>query len=338
MKRILAIAVLVLAGMFLINQAFAAETLNGAGSSFAYPIYSAWAYNYQKVTGLQLNYQSIGSGGGIKQITDRTVDFGASDLPLSPADLQKSNLIQFPAVIGGVVPIVNIPGVKPNQMRLDSQTMCGIYLGEIKYWDNPQITALNPTMSLPHNEITVVHRSDGSGTTAIFTSYLVQTCPAWKEKVGTGVAVNWPVGIGGKGSEGVANYVQSTAYSVGYDEFAYAQQNNLTYTQLKNPAGQFVSPTFVTFENAAKTAIFDPKNDFDLMMTNAEGKDAWPIAGGTFVLLAKDKKDANVKTAKFYDWSFKQGDAKAKELIYIPLPKNLKDKIRAYWKANGINY
>ncbi len=338
MKRILAIAVLVLAGMFSINQAFAAETLNGAGSSFAYPIYSAWAYEYQKVNGLQLNYQSIGSGGGIKQITDRTVDFGASDLPLSPADLQKSNLIQFPAVIGGVVPIVNIPGVKPNQMRLDSQTMCGIYLGEIKYWNDPQITALNPTMSLPHNEITVVHRSDGSGTTAIFTSYLVQTCPAWKEKVGTGVAVNWPVGIGGKGSEGVANYVQSTAYSVGYDEFAYAQQNNLTYTQLKNPAGQFVSPTFVTFENAAKTAIFDPKNDFDLMMTNAKGKDAWPIAGGTFVLLAKDRKDANVKTAKFYDWSFNQGDAKAKELIYIPLPKNLKDKIRAYWKANGINY
>ena len=338
MKRVLKIAVFVLAGMLSINQAFAVETLNGAGSSFAYPIYSAWAYAYQKVAGTQLNYQSIGSGGGIKQITERTVDFGASDLPLSPADLKKSNLIQFPAVIGGVVPIVNIPGVKPDQMRLDSQTMCGIYLGDIKFWDDAQIKALNPEMSLPHNEITVVHRSDGSGTTAIFTNYLVQTCPAWKDKVGTGTSVNWPVGIGGKGSEGVANYVQSTGYSIGYDEFAYAQQNNLTYTQLKNPASKFVSAKSETFEAAAKTANFNPKDDFNLMMTNAKGKDAWPIAGGTFVLLAKDKKAANIKTAKFFNWSFTHGDAKAKELIYIPLPKSLKDKIRAYWKANGIHY
>ncbi len=338
MKRFTGVAVFVLVGMLSVGHAFAVETLNGAGSSFAYPIYSAWAYAYQKVAGTQLNYQSIGSGGGIKQITERTVDFGASDLPLSPADLRKSNLIQFPAVIGGVVPIVNIPGVKPDQMRLDSQTMCGIYLGDIKFWDDAQIKALNPKMDLPHNEITVVHRSDGSGTTAIFTNYLVQTCPAWKDKVGTGTSVNWPVGIGGKGSEGVANYVQSTGYSIGYDEFAYAQQNNLTYTQLKNPAGQFVSPTFETFENAAKTAKFEPKNDFDLMMTNAKGKGAWPIAGGTFVILAKDKKAANVKTVKFYNWSFEHGDAKAKELIYIPLPKNLKDKIRAYWKSHGIRY
>jgi phosphate transport system substrate-binding protein len=335
MKVLLKIAIAV-ALIFSFSHVEAAETLTGAGSSFAFPIYSAWAYDYQKVTGVQLNYQSIGSGGGIRQITDKTVNFGASDLPLSPAALKKAGLIQFPAVIGGVVPIVNIPGVKPNQMRLDSQSMCRMYLGEIKYWDDPQIKALNPAMNPPHKEITVVHRSDGSGTTAIFTNYLVQTCPEWKKKVGTGVAVNWPVGIGGKGSEGVANYVRRSGYSIGYDEFAYAEQNKLTYTQLKNPAGHFVSPNFTTFENAAKTADFEARNDFDLMMTNAKGPNAWPIAGGTFVLLAKDRKDASMKTVKFFEWAFRNGDSRAKGLIYIPLPAALKDRIRAYWKANGV--
>ncbi len=335
MKKIIGL-VLSVALILSFGIAGAAETINGAGSSFAYPIYSAWAYDYQKVTGVRLNYQSIGSGGGIRQITERTVDFGASDLPLSPAELKKDGLIQFPAVIGGVVPIVNVPGVKPDQMRLDSQTMCRIYLGELKYWDDPQLRALNPAMNLPHKEITVVHRSDGSGTTAIFTNYLDQTCPEWKKKVGTGVSVKWPVGIGGKGSEGVTNYVRRAGYSVGYVEFAYAQQNRLSYTQLKNPAGHFVSPNFLTFENAANTADFEAKNDFDLMMTNAKGANAWPIAGGTFVLLARDKKDASMKTVKFYDWAFKNGDNKAKELIYVPLPASLKNKIRAYWKANGI--
>ncbi len=317
-------------------HAEAAENLNGAGSSFAYPIYSAWSFDYQKVTGTRLNYQSIGSGGGIRQITERTVDFGASDLPLSPAELKKAGLIQFPAVIGGVVPIVNIPGVKPDQMRLDSQSMCMIFLGGIKYWDDARIRALNPSMNLPHREITVVHRSDGSGTTAIFTNYLDQTCAEWKKKVGTGVSVNWPVGIGGKGSEGVTNYVRRAGYSIGYVEFAYAQQNRLAYTQLKNPAGHFVSPDFAAFEDAAKTADFEAKNDFDLMMTNAKGPNAWPIAGGTFILLAKDKKDANAKTVKFFDWAFRNGDNRAKGLIYVPLPTSLKNKIRAYWKANGL--
>ncbi len=335
MKTFLKIA-LALALVFSFSQVEAAEVLNGAGSSFAYPMYSAWAYNYQKVTGVQLNYQSIGSGGGIRQITDRTVDFGASDLPLSPAELQKAGLIQFPAVIGGVVPIVNIPGVKPDRMRLDSRAVCGIYLGEIRYWDDPRIKTLNPALDLPHHEITVVHRSDGSGTTAIFTNYLNETCPEWKEKVGTGVSVKWPVGIGGKGSEGVANYVMRAGYSIGYDEFAYARENHLTYTQLKNPAGRFVSPTFASFEAAAKTADFEGNNDFHLMMTNAKGEKAWPIAGGTFVILAKDKKGADIKTAKFFDWAFRHGDSKARELTYIPLPENLKNKIRAYWKEHGI--
>jgi phosphate transport system substrate-binding protein len=314
----------------------AADTLNGAGASFPYPVYSAWAFDYSKATGVQLNYQSIGSGGGIRQITERTVEFGASDAPQTQEFLRKNNLMQFPAVMGGVVLVVNIPGVKAGQMHLDSDAVCKIYLGEVKFWDDAKLKSLNPKMNLPHKEVNVVHRSDGSGTTAIFTTYLSEACPAWKEKVGSGTSVKFPVGIGGKGNEGVSNYVQRSGDSIGYVEFAYAEQNKLAYTLLKNPAGHFVEPSFKTFEDAAATGDFDPKKDFYLWLVNAKGKDAWPIAGATFVLLAKDKKDASMKTVKFYDWAFNNGDAKAKELVYIPLPKALKDKIRAYWKANGI--
>jgi phosphate transport system substrate-binding protein len=315
---------------------WASETLNGAGASFPYPVYSAWAFDYSKATGIQLNYQSIGSGGGIRQITERTVEFGASDKPLTPEELKKDNLIQFPAVIGGVVPVVNIPGVKDGQLRLDSEAVCKIFLGEIKSWDDAKIITLNPGMKLPKKEITVVHRSDGSGTTAIFTDYLSGACPAWKEKVGSGTSVKFPVGIGGKGNEGVANYVTRTANSIGYVEFAYAKQSKLASIKLKNPAGSFVDPGFKTFGDAAETADFDAKKDFYLWLNNSKGKNAWPIAGATFILLAKEKKDANMKTVKFFDWAFKNGDAKAKELVYIPLPKSLKDKVKAYWKANGI--
>jgi phosphate transport system substrate-binding protein len=315
---------------------WAADTLNGAGASFPYPVYSAWAFDYSKATGVQLNYQSIGSGGGIRQITERTVEFGASDKPLTPEELKKDNLIQFPAVIGGVVPVVSIPGVKDGQLRLDSDAVCKIFLGEIKSWDDAKIAALNPDMKLPKKEITVVHRSDGSGTTAIFTDYLSGACPAWKEKVGSGTSVKFPVGIGGKGNEGVANYVTRTANSIGYVEFAYAKQNKLASTKLKNPAGGFVDPSFKTFGDAAETADFDAKKDFYLWLNNSKGKNAWPIAGATFILLAKEKKDANMKTVKFFDWAYKNGDTKAKELVYIPLPKSLKDKVKAYWKANGI--
>jgi phosphate transport system substrate-binding protein len=315
---------------------WAAETLNGAGASFPYPVYSAWSFDYNKATGVQLNYQSIGSGGGIRQISERTVEFGASDAPQTPEFLQKNNLMQFPAVMGGVVAVVNIAGVKAGQMNLDSDAVCKIYLGEIKFWDDAKIKSMNSKIKLPHKEITVVHRSDGSGTTAIFTTYLSEACPAWKEKVGAGTSVKFPVGIGGKGNEGVSNYVQRTNDSIGYVEFAYAEQNKLSYTLLKNPAGNFVEPSFKTFEDAAATGDFEPKKDFYLWLVNAKGKNAWPIAGATFILLAKDKKDANMKTVKFFDWAFMHGDAKAKELVYIPLPKSLKDKIRAYWKANGI--
>ncbi|MEJ2658576.1 MAG: phosphate ABC transporter substrate-binding protein PstS [Desulfobacterales bacterium] len=314
----------------------AADTLNGAGASFPYPVYSAWAYDYYNATGVQVNYQSIGSGGGIRQITNRTVDFGASDAPQTPEFLKKNNLLQFPAVMGGVVLVVNIPGVKAGQMHLDADAVCKIFLGKITFWDDAELKSINPELKLPHKKITVVHRSDGSGTTAIFTTYLSEACPAWKEKVGAGTSVKWPVGIGGKGNEGVSNYVKRSGHSIGYVEFAYAKQNKLAYTLLKNPAGHFVAPNFKTFENAAATGDFDPKKDFYLWLVNAKGKNAWPIAGATFILLAKDKKEADMKTVKFYNWAFKNGDAKAKELVYIPLPESLKEKIRAYWKANGI--
>jgi len=335
MKKVFGV-MLMLAMTLSFSLAGAEDTINGAGASFPYPVYSAWAYDYNKVTGVKLNYQSIGSGGGIKQISARTVDFGASDAPLTPEQLSKDKLLQFPAVIGGVVPVVNISGVEAGKLKLDSDAVCKIYLGEIKYWDDKKIKSLNPHVKLSHDEITVVHRSDGSGTTAIFTEYLSGVCPEWKSKVGSGTSVQWPVGIGGKGNEGVANYVKQSSNSVGYVEFAYAEQNKLAYALLKNPAGNFVKPSFEAFEDAAATGDFDPKKDFHLWLVNAPGKNSWPIAGATFILLAKEKADSNKNVLKFYDWAFKNGDAKAKELVYVPLPKSLKDKIMAYWKAHQL--
>jgi phosphate transport system substrate-binding protein len=314
----------------------AAETLNGAGATFPYPLYSAWAYDYNKITGVQLNYQSIGSGGGVRQVTERTVHFGASDDPLKPEQLQKDKLFQFPAVIGGVVPVVNLEGITPGQLKLDSDTLCRIFIGNIKSWNDGSITKINPGLKLPQGEITVVYRSDGSGTTAIFTHYLAETCSDWKSKVGEGKAVKFPVGIGGKGNEGVANYVKRAKNAIGYVEFAYAKQNKLNFTQLKNKANNFVAPGFESFEDAAETGDFDAKNDFYLWLTNAPGKGSWPIAGATFILLAKEKTDSNKNVVKFFDWAFKNGDNKARELVYVPLPKSLKEKIKTYWKANGL--
>jgi phosphate transport system substrate-binding protein len=334
MMKLKALAIIFV--LILSSAVYAEDMLNGAGATFPYPVYSAWANEYNKITGMKLNYQSIGSGGGIKQITERTVDFGASDKPLTPEELSKANLIQFPAVIGGVVPVINVSGIKAGELKLNTELVCKIYMGEIKNWSDPKIKGLNPKLTLPNDQITVVHRSDGSGTTAIFTDYLSSVCPAWKENVGTGTSVSWPTGIGGKGNEGVANYVQQTANSIGYVEFAYAKQNNLTYTLLKNHAGTFVSPNFESFEDAAATANFDPKKDFYLWLNDAPGKKSWPIAGATFILLAKEKKISNIKVTKFFDWAFKNGDTKAKELIYVPLPKSLKQKITNYWKEHGV--
>lgn len=311
---------------------YSAEMLNGAGATFPYPLYSSWAAQYQKATGIKINYQSIGSGGGIRQITERTVDFGASDMALKPEELEKSKLIQFPAVIGGVVAIINVPGISSESLVLDGTTMCEIFLGEIKQWNDPKIKALNPKINLPANPITVVHRSDGSGTTAIFTHYLSGACKKWADQVGYGTAVSWKTGLGGKGNEGVANYVKRTPYSIGYVEFAYARQNKLAVAKLKNPAGQVVAPDFDSFAEAAATAQLDSKNHFYSWMTNSPGKKAWPITGATYILLAREKNDVNKSVIQFFDWAFKNGDGTAKKLDYVPLPNSVKDKIRAYWK------
>ncbi|MDY7031451.1 MAG: phosphate ABC transporter substrate-binding protein PstS [Thermodesulfobacteriota bacterium] len=315
---------------------YANTTLNGAGASFPYPVYSAWAFKYHKVTGTKLNYQSIGSGGGVRQIVNRTVDFGASDAPLQSHELRKNKLLQFPAVIGGVVLVVNIPGIQSGELKLDGDSVCDIFMGEIQYWNDGKIKKLNPELKLPDKKITVVHRSDGSGTTAIFTDYLSGVCARWKEKVGTGKAVKWPVGIGGKGNEGVANYVKRVKYSIGYVEFAYAEQNKLSHTLLQNLAGTFVEPSFESFKAAADSGDFDPSEDFHLWLNNAPGPHAWPIAGATFILLAEEKAGSNKDVVQFFDWAFKKGDETAQKLIYIPLPQSLKEKIRDYWKTHGI--
>ncbi|NOX21313.1 MAG: phosphate ABC transporter substrate-binding protein PstS [Nitrospirae bacterium] len=322
--------------LLMVLGVFAAETINGAGATFPYPVYAAWAWQYKKETGIRLNYQSIGSGGGVRQIINRTVDFGASDAPVKPEDLEKHKLYQFPAVIGGVVPVVNIKGVKPGQLRLDGITMCDIFLGKITSWSDKRIKDLNPGLKLPDKKITVVRRSDGSGTTAIFTTYLSEVCPEWKNKVGAGKAVRWPTGIGGKGNEGVANYVKRKKYSIGYVEFAYAKQNRLTYIKLKNRAGRFVEPNFSSFQAAAASGDFDPEKHFYLWLTNAPGDNAWPISGATFILLASEQKESNIKTVRFFDWAFSNGDEIAKKLVYVPLPESLKEKIRGYWKQRGI--
>ncbi len=331
-----ALTSIITVGVFIGSSTFAGETINGAGATFPYPVYAAWAYMYYKETGVKLNYQSIGSGGGVRQIKNRTVDFGASDAPLPPEKLDEYKLYQFPAIIGGVVPVVNIPGVKAGQLKLDPYTICHIYLGDIKYWDNPKIKQINPNLKLPHKKIVVVHRSDGSGTTAIFTKYLSEVCPDWKEKVGFGKAVKWPVGIGGKGNEGVANYVKRMRFSIGYVEFAYAKQNRLKYTLLKNSAGNFVAPSIETFKAAGATANFDPKKHFYLWMVNSPGEKAWPIAGASFILEARERQKINKKVNRFFKWAFEKGDEIAIRLDYVPLPKELKQKIYNYWKEHGI--
>jgi len=312
---------------------FAAETINGAGATFPYPLYAKWAYMYYKETGVRLNYQSIGSGGGVRQIVNRTVDFGASDAPLKPEETRKHRLAQFPTVVGGVVISYNLP-VKG--LKLSTKAVCGIFMGKVKYWDDPAIKKHNPKAKLPHRKITVIRRSDGSGTTWIFTNYLAKACPEWKDKVGYGKAVNWPTGIGAKGNEGVANYLRRVRGGIGYVEFAYAIENRLRVATLQNRDGNFVRPSIETFQSAAANAKWSPKRDFYEVLTWQKGKNAYPIAGATFILLAKDyPKDRNMKVVKFFDWAFKKGDKVAKDLHYVPLPEKVKDRIRNYWRANG---
>ena len=314
----------------------AGDMINGAGATFPYPVYSAWAFNYYGATGVKLNYQSIGSGGGVRQIKNRTVDFGASDAPVKSADLKAANLLQFPAIIGGIVPVVNVKGLKPGQLKLTGDTLSKIFFGEIRKWNDPRLMTVNNGLKLPDADITVVHRSDGSGSTAILTTYLSEVSKDWSETVGKGKSVNWPVGIGGKGNEGVANYVKRVKNSIGYVEFAYAKQNKLTYVKLENKNGYFVDPSFEAFKDAAAGAKWNPDEGYYLWLVNAPGDGSWPIAGASFILLGKEKPAANKRVVKFYDWSFKNGDAVAEKLIYVPLPESLKDSIRSYWKRNGI--
>lgn len=336
MKTLLMSAFIFASSLFLNPLSATNNTIQGAGATFPYPVYSAWAFQYNKETGIKLNYQSIGSGGGIKQIKDRTVDFGATDEPQIAEDLTKDKLLQFPAVIGGVVLVVNIENVKTGELKLTPETLANIYLGKIKYWDDASIKKNNPNLNLPHAEISVVYRADGSGTTAIFTHYLSKISQEWKNSVGEGKQVKYPIGIGAKGNEGVAGFIKSSENSIGYVEFTYAKQNNLNYTQLQNAAGNFVSPSFDTIAEAASSADFDPAKAFYVWLIDASGKNAWPIAGATFILLAKEKTEANKQVVKFFDWAFKNGDAKAKELVYVPLPDALKEKVRNYWKNNDL--
>lgn len=333
MKRLLLVLTL---SLWTFTAANAASTINGAGASFPYPVYSAWAFQYQKDTGIKINYQSIGSGGGVRQISNRTVDFGASDAPVKPEALMEKKLLQFPAIIGGVVPIVNIQGVNSGQLKLSGEILARIYLGKITKWSDPEVAELNPGLKLPNEEITVIQRSDGSGTTAIFTTYLVEVSKEWQETSGAGKSVTWPVGIGGKGNEGVTNYVKRVKNSIGYVEFAYAKQNKLADVVLQNRDGEYVNASFDSFKAAASSAKWEQDKDYYLWLINAPGKTSWPIAGASFILLAKDKPASSQNAIKFYDWAFNNGDEMATKLVYVPLPQNLKDDIRSYWKANGL--
>ena len=311
-----------------------ATDITGAGATFPYPIYAKWAEAYKAKTGVGMNYQSIGSGGGIKQINAKTVDFGASDMPLKPEDLEKGGLMQFPAVMGGVVPVINVNGVDAGQLKLDGTVLADIYLGKITKWNDPAIVALNPGVKLADDTITVVHRSDGSGTTFIFTNYLSKVSDSWKTEVGEGTAVSWKVGTGGKGNEGVASYVQRIKNSIGYVEYAYALQNKMTYTQLKNREGQFVKPDDTSFKAAAAGADWEHAAGFYELLTNEPGKASWPITGATFILMHKSQdKPASAKDVlSFFDWAYENGGAMASSLDYVPMPEKVQKLVRASWQ------
>ncbi|HEX4917280.1 MAG TPA: phosphate ABC transporter substrate-binding protein PstS [Limnobacter sp.] len=316
-----------------VSAANAAE-ITGAGASFPAPVYAKWADAYNKETGHKVNYQSIGSGGGIKQITAKTVDFGASDAPLKPADLAEKGLMQFPTVIGGVVPVVNLQGIAPGQMKLNGEVLANIYLGKITKWNDKAIADLNPGVNLPNQDIGVIRRADGSGTTFIFTNYLSKVSADWKDTVGEGTAVKWPVGLGGKGNEGVSAFVQRLPGSIGYVEYAYAKQNKLTHTQMQNADGVYVQPDDETFKAAAAGADWT-KNDFYEILTNQAGKQAWPITGATFILFHKQQADAAKATEvlKFFQWAYAKGDKMASELDYVPLPDATVKLIENAWKG-----
>lgn len=325
---------LLLASMCLTGMAHATD-VTGAGSSFVFPVISKWATEYSAKSGNKVNYQSIGSGGGIAQIKAATVDFGASDAPLKAEDLQAAGLGQFPSVIGGIVPVINVEGVETGKLELSGKVLADIFQGKITKWNDPAIVALNKGLKLPETNITVVHRSDGSGTSFNFTNYLAKVSPDWKSAVGEGSAVQWPVGVGGKGNEGVAAYVKQIKGSIGYVEFAYAKTNNISYAKLENAAGKSIEPSAKAFAAAAATADWASAKDFNLIMTNAPGADAWPITATTWIIMYKQPKKAEESKAAFdfFKWSLENGQAQAESLDYVPLPKELVSKIENYWKT-----
>jgi|SRR5579885_52302 len=328
----LRMAVSAVAGTALLAQAHAAE-LSGAGGTAIYPVLAKWAAAYSQQTGTNVNYQAIGSGGGIKQIEAKTVQFANSDKPLAPDELSKNNLVQFPAVIISITPVVNLPGIKPGELTFDGPTLADVYLGKIAYWDDARLKALNPGVALPHTGITTVHRSDGSGTTFNFTNYLSKVSPEWEKQVGDDVSVSWPSGVGGKGNAGVANYVQQVSGAIGYVEYAYVIENHLVYTKMKNKDGKTLAPEMAAFQAAAANADFSKVKDFYLILTDQPGEKSWPITAATYMLLRKDAPAAdNQQVLKFLDWALKHGQEQAKALQYVPLPDNVVAQIEASWQ------
>lgn len=324
-----------IATLLMATIAIAAD-VTGAGATFPYPIYAKWAEAYKKETGVRINYQSIGSGGGIKQIKAKTVDFGASDKPLTVQELEKEGLIQFPTVVGGVVPVINLDGVKDSEVRLTGAVLADIFLGKIKQWNDPAIVNLNPRITLPASNITVVHRADGSGTTFLFTDYLSKVSPEWKQKVGADASVAWPIGTGGKGNEGVANFVKQIKNSIGYVEVAYVKQSKMNYVQLQNLDGVYVKPTENSLQASAVNTQWDQAPGFYEILTNKSGQDSWPITGATFVLMHKSQINPvqAMEVLKFFAWAYAKGDEMALELDYIPLPDSAVKLIEASWGAN----
>ncbi|MFO1185943.1 MAG: phosphate ABC transporter substrate-binding protein PstS [Bauldia sp.] len=329
------IGTLVATGLMAVAASAQAADISGAGATFPYPVYSKWADAYQKETGNRLNYQSIGSGGGIQQVNARTVTFGATDMPLSAADLEKNRLAQFPTVIGGDVPIVNLEGIASGQLVLDGPTLAAIYLGKVKNWNDAAIAKLNPNVKLPNQAIAVVERSDGSGTTFIWTDYLSKVSPDWKKNVGAATAVEWPVGIGAKGNEGVAATVAQTKGSIGYTEYAYALQNKLTTVNMINAEGKAVAPSAAAFAAAAAKADWAAAPGFNLILTNQPGGETWPISGATFILIPKQPTDpaAAAEALKFFDWAYRNGNQMAADLAYVPLPASVIALIRQSWSS-----
>jgi len=328
------IALLAIAATAAICFGARAAEINGAGATFPYPIYAKWAEAYAAKTGLKVNYQSIGSGGGIKQITEKTVDFGASDMPLKPADLEKAGLAQWPMVMGGIVPVVSLPGIQPGQLKLDGKLLSDIYLGKITKWNAPEIAKLNNGLKLPDQAIAPVYRSDGSGTTFIFTHYLSEVSPEWKEKVGENTSVQFPTGIGGKGNEGVSAMASRTRGAIGYVEYAYAKQNKMTYALLQNKDGEFVSPETKGFQAAAANADWTKAQDFYLLLTNQPGKDSWPITGATFILMHRQQSKPEVarEALNFFDWCYRNGGQMAEQLDYVPMPESVVKLVEQSWQ------